>query len=156
MARKRVADILGKSYSEAIKEITHYYGKEPSRWQWGTMHTATFRSQKLGKSGVGPIEALFNRGPFSTGGGEAIVNATGWSIVDGYEVNWLPSMRMIVDLGDLNQSLTVHTTGQSGHAFNDHYSDMSTLWASNRNYPMWWEQDAIIQKAEGHLILVPE
>ncbi len=51
------------------------------------------------------------------GGGEAIVNATGWSVKDGYETNWLPSMRMIVDLGNLNNSVTVHTTGQSGHAY---------------------------------------
>ena len=89
------------------------------------MHASTFRNGTLGESGVGPIEALFNRGPFLTSGGEAVINATGWSVQDGYETNWLPSMRMIVDLSNLNNSVTVHTTGESGHAYHPHYDDMA-------------------------------
>jgi len=88
-------------------------------------------------------------------GGEAIVDATGWSIIDGYAVNWLPSMRMIVDLSNLNQSLTIHTTGESGHAYNKHYIDMEPLWAGIQYYPMWWDQASITQNVEGHLTLTP-
>ena len=148
-------DILKNSFSEAVKEVVDSFGSDSSKWSWGQMHAATFRNQTLGESGVGPIEALFNRGPFPTGGGEAIVDATGWSIIDGYEVNWLPSMRMIVDLGNLNNSVTVHTTGQSGHAYNKHYADMAPLWASIQYYPMWWDQGAITKNIEGHLSLMP-
>jgi len=148
-------DILERSFLEAVKELNKIYGKDPSKWKWGEMHTATFRNQTLGESGVGPIEALFNRGPFSTGGGEAIVNATGWSVINGYEVNWLPSMRMIVDLGNLSNSISVHTTGQSGHAFHPHYADMTQLWANIQYYLMGWDRDTIINGAEGYLILAP-
>jgi penicillin amidase len=109
----------------------------------------------LGESGIGLIENLFNRGPYPTGGGKSIVNATGWSTIDGYFVNWLPSMRMIVDLGDLNNSVTVHTTGQSGHAYNEHYDDMSPLWADIKYYPMWWGQESAMKDSKGHLQLVP-
>ena len=119
------------------------------------MHAATFRNQTLGESGVSLIENLFNRGPFPTGGGEAIVDATGWSVIEGYETNWLPSMRMIVDLGNLNNSVTVHTTGQSGHAYHEHYADMAPLWSTIQYYPMLWSQDAILKAAEGSLTLVP-
>ena len=90
-----------------------------------------------------------------TGGGEAIVDATGWSVINGYETNWLPSMRMIVDLSSLNNSLTVHTTGQSGHAFNKHYNDMTSLWATIQYYPMWWDPSSVEKDAEGQLILAP-
>ncbi len=138
-----------------MAELEKMYGKDSSKWTWGEMHAATFRNQTLGTSGVGPIEALFNRGPFPVGGGEAIVNATGWSVVDGYETNWLPSMRMIVDLGNLENSLTVHTTGQSGHAFNKHYDDMSSMWANIEYYPMLWTLDAVNEDTDGHLKLVP-
>ena len=148
-------DILKKSFSDAVKELVDDYGKDPSNWAWGEIHTATFRNQTLGESGVGLIENLFNRGPFPTGGGEAIVVATGWSVVDGYEVDWLPSMRMIVDLNNLNNSVTVHTTGQSGHAYNKHYSDMTPLWANIKYYPMWWDQDSVTKDAEGYLRLTP-
>ena len=38
----------------------------------------------MGESGIGLIEDLFNRGPFPTSGGKAIVNATGWKTTNGY------------------------------------------------------------------------
>jgi penicillin amidase len=73
----------------------------------------------------------------------------------GFQVDWLPSMRMIVDLGDLNNSVTVHTTGQSGHAYHPHYIDMAPLWANVQYYPMLWDTQTIVNNAEGHLVLTP-
>ena len=149
-------DILRKSFSDGVSELEEMFGKDVSKWKWGDMHASTFRNGTLGESGISLIEDLFNRGPVPTGGGEALVNATGWSVRDGYETNWLPSMRMIVDLSNLNNSLTVHTTGQSGHAYHPHYDDMASLWANIKYYPMWWEQDSVITYAEGHLVLTPK
>jgi penicillin amidase len=148
-------DILQKSIADGVAELESLYGKDISKWTWGKMHAATFRNQTLGESGVGLIEGLFNRGPFPVGGGEAIVNATGWSVKDGYETNWLPSMRMIVDLNDLNKSVTVHTTGQSGHAYSPHYDDMVPMWVNIQYYPMSWNQHDVLPDAEGHLHLLP-
>jgi penicillin amidase len=119
------------------------------------MHNAIFANQTLGKSGIAPIEALFNRGPFPTNGGDAIINATGWNATLGYSVDWLPSMRMIVDLGNLNNSLTVHTTGQSGHAYHAHYFDMVDLWRNIQYYPMLWDEQTITAAAEAHLHFRP-
>ncbi|HAV75884.1 MAG TPA: penicillin acylase family protein [Anaerolineae bacterium] len=149
-------DILVKSFEQGIAELEEMFGRDTSKWNWGEMHAATFRNSTLGESGIAPVEALFNRGPFPTGGGDSIVNATGWSINDGYETNWLPSFRMIVDLGDLNNSLTVHTTGQSGHAYHRHYDDMSAMWANVEYYSMLWSEEAITTNAEGHLVLSPK
>jgi penicillin amidase len=148
-------DIIRLAFVHAVKDVQGMFGNDPAKWNWGTMHAATFRNLTLGESGVGPIEALFNRGPFPVGGGEAIVDATGWSVIDGYETNWLPSMRMIVDLSNLNNSVTVHTTGESGHAFNSHYADMTPLWSTIQYYPMQWGQASVTPKAEGHLRLLP-
>ncbi|MBL8099829.1 MAG: penicillin acylase family protein [Anaerolineales bacterium] len=148
-------DIIKKSFSDGVTELESIFGKDVSTWKWGDMHASTFRNGTLGESGIFLIEDLFNRGPFPTGGGEAIVNATGWSVRDGYETNWLPSMRMIVDLGNLDNSQTVHTTGQSGHAYHPHYDDMAPLWANINYYPMWWNLDSIMNDSEGHLVLMP-
>lgn len=147
--------IVRKSFEQGVAELVDLLGRDPAKWNWGEMHASNFRNGTLGESGVPPIESLFNRGPFPTGGGESIVNATGWSVRDGYETNWLPSMRMIVDLGDLNNSLTVHTTGQSGHAFHPHYVDMAPLWADIQYYSMLWDEGEITAAAEGHLVLKP-
>jgi penicillin amidase len=149
-------DMFARAFEETVEQMQKEYGKDPAKWPtWGELHGATFRNATLGESGIGPIEALFNRGPFVTGGGEGIVNATGWTVGESFEVDWLPSMRMIVDLGDLSNSLTVHTTGESGHAYHPHYDDMAPLWASVEYYPMLWDEQAVISNAEGHLYLVP-
>ena len=60
-----------------------------------------------------------------------------------------------VDLGNLNNSFTVHTTGESSHAYNEHYDDMSPLWADVKYYPMWWGQESAMKDSKGHLQLVP-
>ena len=154
--RESREEIIRKSFEQGVAEIEDLLGRDPAKWNWGEMHASTFRNGTLGESGVPPIEALFNRGPFSTGGGESIVNATGWSVRDGYETSWLPSMRMIVDLGNLNNSVTVHTTGQSGHAYHPHYIDMAPLWANIEYFSMLWEEGAVTTEAEGHLRLTPK
>jgi penicillin amidase len=64
-------------------------------------------------------------------------------------------MRMIVDLSNLSNSLSMHTTGQSGHAFHPHYIDMADPWRSLQYHPMLWERGQVESAAESHLRLVP-
>jgi penicillin amidase len=147
--------ILLRAFSESVTEIEKLQGGNPAKWNWGGLHTATFPNLTLGKSGIAPIEALFNRGTFPTSGSGAIVNATGWDATKGYAVNWLPSMRMIVDLGNLSNSVTVLTTGESGHAYDAHYIDMADLWRNIQYYPMLWDETAITTGSAAHLQLLP-
>jgi penicillin amidase len=149
-------EILQIAFKETISQMEKEYGTATNRWpEWGELHTSTFKNATLGESGIAPIEALFNRGPFATGGGESIVNATGWTVGESFVVDWLPSMRMIVDLSDLDNSLTVHTTGQSGHAYHEHYIDMADLWRNIQYYSMWWDEASIIEDSQGHFQLLP-
>ena len=149
-------DMFALAFEETVAQMQKEHGKDLAKWPtWGELHTATFVNQTLGKSGIGPIEALFNRGPFATGGGKSIVNATGWIVGESFEVTSVPSEREIVDLSNLDNSLAIHTTGQSGHAYHPHYDDMAPMWATVQYYPMWWEQASIKADTEGHLRLVP-
>jgi penicillin G amidase len=147
--------ILRQAFAAGLAELEKLQGTDAAKWNWGQLHTITFRNKSLGESGVAPLEALLNRGPYATSGGEAIVNATGWDATQGFEVDWLPSMRMIVDLGEFSRSLAVHTTGQSGHAFNPHYADMVDLWRAIQYAPMRWDETEIETSAEAHLRLDP-
>ena len=108
-----------------------------------------------GESGVAPIEALFNRGPFRTSGGSEIVNATGWDATKSYEVESIPSERMIVDLSDFSQSQSVITTGQSGHAYHPHYIDMADMWRNIQYHPMLWNREVVETASKEHLQLTP-
>jgi len=147
--------ILSQALSSAVQELETSQGKNLSNWNWGDLHLATFKNQSLGESGIAPIEALFNRGPFRTSGGESIVNAVGWSAQDPFLVDWLPSMRMIIDLSDFDQSLTIHTTGQSGHAFHPNYIDMADLWRTIQFHPMLWKRSVVEQNSKANLRLIP-
>ncbi|MBP1703804.1 MAG: Acyl-homoserine-lactone acylase [Chloroflexi bacterium] len=147
--------IFSRAFAKAVDEIEQLQGKDSKRWNWGDLHTATFENQTLGQSGVGPIEALFNRGPFQTPGSSSNVNNIGWDAVDGFNVNSLPSMRMVVDLGNLENSQTMHTTGQSGHAYHPHYIDMADYWRATQYHPMLWSRAQVESGADNYLRLVP-
>jgi penicillin amidase len=55
----------------------------------------------------------------------------------------------------LQNSVTVHPTGESGHAYHPNYIDMAPLWANVEYYSMDWNEQVITSSAEGHLRLVP-
>ncbi len=152
-------DIVRLAFADAVNEMEKRFGRDTDNWSWGEMHTLTLTHPTLGKSGVAPIEALFNRGPFRTSGGSSIVNATGWNArletPETYIVASVPSERVIYDFSDFNNSVAIHTTGESGHAYHPHYVDMTPLWANIEYYPMWWNLDSVTADAEGHLVLTP-
>lgn len=126
-------DVLARAVSDAHTELTELLGSDPDGWRWGDLHRASFENQTLGQSGIAPIEMLFNRSaPPDVSGGSAIVNATGWIAPEGYDLVSLPSFRMVVDLANFDNSLSIHMTGQSGHAFHPHYFDMAEDWAEGR------------------------
>jgi penicillin amidase len=124
-------------------------------WRWGDLHTATFENQSLGQSGIAPIEWIFNRGPVETDGTIATVNNTGYDLGHPFVVDTTPSYRQIVDLGDFASSLSIHTTGQSGHPFHPHYDDMIEMWRNLQYHPMLWARAQVEAAAEAHLQLTP-
>ncbi|GIG61316.1 penicillin amidase [Longispora fulva] len=148
-------DILAAAMADAERELTERFGKDPKAWRWGDLHTLTLTNQTFGKSGIGPIEWLFNRGPFPVAGGGGIPNATGWDAPDGYEVTAVPSMRMIVDMSDLDASRWVQLTGNSGHAFDEHYDDQFPLWQKGQDLPMRWNEATIRREAASTQVLRP-
>jgi penicillin amidase len=148
--------MIAKAFELGVDEIEKLLGKDPAKWTWGDLHLADFRNQTLGESGIAPLEAIFNRGGFRASGGSSIVNATSWDAASGsYMVESLPSLRMIVDLGNLANSLAIHTTGESGHAYHPHYIDMADLWRNIQYHPMNWAQEQVQAASAAHLRLIP-
>jgi penicillin G amidase len=147
--------VLQQAMVDARAEMTRLQGKDPREWTWGWVHELEVQNGSFGASGIGPIEALFNRGPLRLGGGPSTVDAVGWNAAAGYDVNWVPSMRMVVDLSDLDASRWINLTGASGHAFHRHYFDQAALWSSGRTTQWPWTPEAVEDAAEHTLTLTP-
>ncbi|HEY5846609.1 MAG TPA: penicillin acylase family protein, partial [Microlunatus sp.] len=148
-------DILVQAMTDARKELTSLMARDTDEWAWGRIHRVTLRNQTLGRSGVGAIERLFNRGDFAIGGASGVINAMGFDDRTGYDVVSGPTMRMTVDLADLDQSVWVNQTGVSGHAFAGNYDDQTALWATNQTWPFVTSRAAVEARTRSRLILTP-
>ena len=124
---------------QARLELTTKLGKDPKRWQWGRLHRLRLEQIPLGDPDVAaPLRKLFNRGPYLAPGGSSTVNAFSWdasSEPETFDVTSAPSMRMIVDLSNLDQSRWVNQTGISGHPGDSHYDDQLGTWLKGKDYP---------------------
>ena len=149
-------ETLQAAMAAAVDELTATLGDDPSGWRWGALHTLLLQNQTLGDSGIAPIEMLFNRGPIEVAGGDSTVDAAGWTPMDGYEVDWVPSMRQVVDLSDFDASTWVNLTGASGHAFNAHYADQIDAWQSGDQFPWAFSRSAVDAEAVDVLTLMPQ
>ena len=149
-------EILHRAMVRARLDLTRRLGKDPATWGWGRLHTLTLRHRVLGQEGVpDPVQALFNRGPVELPGGSAIVNANGWDASKGFEVDKAPSMRMVVDLADLDASTWVNQTGASGHPYSPHYVDQTDAWARGESYPWPSSEGAVRAAKQEELTLTP-
>ncbi|MFD0154275.1 penicillin acylase family protein [Streptomyces sp. NPDC055721] len=147
--------LLARAMKDARWELTAKLGKDISTWSWGRLHQLTLKNQTLGTAGPGFVQQLLNRGPWNLGGGEAAVDATGWNAAGGYEVIWVPSMRMVVNVGDWDKSRWVNLTGASGHAFADHYTDQTDTWAKGELYDWAYGKAAVDASTKDTLVLKP-
>ncbi|MFE2559813.1 penicillin acylase family protein [Streptomyces sp. NPDC059352] len=145
--------LLARAMKDARWELTAKLGKDISTWSWGRLHQLTLKNQTLGTAGPGLVQQLLNRGPWNLGGGEAAVDATGWNAAGGYEVIWVPSMRMVVNVGDWDRSRWVNLTGASGHAFDSHYTDQTDTWAKGELFDWAYGKAAVDAATKDTLVL---
>ncbi|WP_434590824.1 penicillin acylase family protein [Streptomyces sp. A5-4] len=148
-------ELLDRAMKDARWELTAKLGKDVDTWSWGRLHQLTLKNQTLGIEGPGVLRWMLNRGPWNLGGGEAAVNATGWNAAGGYEVLWVPSMRMVVNLKDLDKSRWINLTGASGHAYSAHYTDQTDKWAKGQLLDWAFTDDAVEKSTSDKLVLRP-
>ena len=150
-------EILKRALVDARLDLARKLGKEPVTWRWGRLHQLDLEHQVMGGDSVpGVVRQVFNRGGIELGGGNSIVDANAWNAsAPGYDVTAGPSMRMVVDLSNLDASRWVNSTGQSGHAMADHYADQIDAWAANETYPWPFTAAATDKAAEERLTLSP-
>ncbi|MGW0842514.1 penicillin acylase family protein [Streptomyces sp. NPDC002787] len=148
-------ELFARAMRDARWELTAKLGKDIDTWSWGRLHRLFLKNQTLGTEGPDFLQYMLNRGPWKLGGGEATVNATGWNAAGGYEVVWVPSMRMVVNLGDLDKSKWINLTGASGHAYNAHYTDQTDKWVKGELLTWSFSDKAVQESTSDTLLLKP-
>jgi penicillin amidase len=140
------------SLAQALGELRARLGDDMDTWRWGRLHQLRF-DHVLGR--VKPLDRLFCRGPYPVGGDGDTPCQIALAPGSYAATEWVPSYRQIVDLGDLSQSRSIHTTGQSGLPGSPHYDDFIPLWLQGRYHPMLFDRQAILDDLEHMLVLRP-
>ncbi len=145
-------EIIRKSLEQALEELQKN-NSEIKTQQWEKFHTLTLKHPLSKKK---PLDKLFNLGPFSVGGTGTSINNGEYSFIKPYEVALGPSMRTIVDLGNINNTFSVLPVGQSGQVFHKNYSDQTPLWLNGTYHTIPISKNIIEKNTKYKLLLEPK
>jgi penicillin amidase len=151
--RQTCAEILSNSLETALSDLERRYGADMAQWQWGRAHVALSEHRPFGK-----VEALagFFDIRIPTPGDTYTVNVGRYNLRDAKEPfasRHAPSMRALYDLSNLENSLFIHSTGQSGNVFSPLYRNFTERWAEVRYLPMKTSRTAVEAGKLGTLTL---
>ena len=150
--RKRNEVLLG-SLAAAWAELEARQGLDPQRWQWGKLHFSFFvhpMAPILDKAG----QAQVNVGPLPRGGSAYTVNVSSYHPDSFWQAHG-PSFRMVLDVGNWDNSRAINTPGQSGDPSSPHYRDLAGSWAEGKYFPLLYSRDAVQKAARKVIELVP-
>ena len=137
-----------QALDKALSYLAKEYGNDPKKWSWGEAHTAISEHRPLSK--IPLIGKLFNIStPFP--GDSNTINVGRLELLrssNPYETLQAASLRTIYDLSDLEKSLFIYQTGQSGWVQSKLYRNMSSLWANNEYLPLKMKSDNVKRHLE--------
>src|SRR5688572_21020644 len=136
-----------RALHRAIEELVRRQGGDPASWRWGAIHRVTFAHPMGNAIPFG----LINLGPYERPGDDDTVNDAAYDPAKPYDLRAHASLRMVVDLGDVDSSWSVLPTGQSGQPAAGHWGDQTQLWLRGGLKPMPLSRSRI--DAKGTLVL---
>jgi penicillin amidase len=149
------ADVILNSFKKTFSFLENQLGQNVDNWHWSRVLSVE-HEHAIGKAG-GLLRKFFNVGPFETIGGNEVINnqifkldSTGY-----YKVTAGPSTRRIVDFSDVENSLSILPTGQSGNVFSEHYKDQAKKFLNGEFVKMKLNRIQI-ERSKNVLILTPK
>ena len=127
-AKETCAQLAARAFDFAAADLARRYG-EPAQWRWGHAHPAAGDHRPFGFFPV--VSRWFNVSPETPGDGFT-VNVGATTIRDEarpFANRHAASMRAIYDLADLDRSLYMQSTGQSGNVLSPWYASFAERWA---------------------------
>lgn len=145
-------DIVTQSFVEAISALENQLGNNISQWTWNKVHTLE-HSHPIGK--VDALRSYFNVGPFEINGTREVINnlAFYYDKSGEYKVTSGPSTRRVIDFSDIENSLSILPTGQSGNVFSEHYEDQAEMYNNGEFRKMMLNKEDIKSTSKNVLII---
>jgi penicillin G amidase len=146
---KLLLSTLSSAYRDAAKRM----GDDANSWAWGKLHQGYFAHALTAlQSTKNPKEMIV--GPLPKGGGDSTPMMAAYRPAD-FRVYLGASVRIVVDVGDWDNSQWINSPGQSGDPRSPHYGDLAPLWAKGEYVPMLYSQEAIKKVTEQRIVLAP-
>jgi len=144
---------IAAALTQAVRTLQERFGSKPAGWAWGHIRPLILR-HPLGVRP--PLDRLLNLGPFPAGGDSTTVSPMGTRLIDVTgNPRGLANLRMVLDVGNWEESVFVLAGGQSGNPLSPHYNDMLTLWQRGEGVAIAWSPEAIARVAHHVLELLP-
>jgi penicillin amidase len=153
-AKETREQIITQALKTTLSELETQFGKDASDWEWEKAvtveHPHPLGSQK-------PLDKIFNVKTDPVEANEEAVNKLAFKLNgEGiYKVTSGPAMRIILDFADVEGSVSVLPTGNSGNRFSKHYADQKELYAKGKYRPQLMNGAEIKENAKGTLRLIP-
>ena len=120
-------DMVARALERTDGDFTKW--SEAGNTAWADVHTLTY-THPLGS--VFPLKYFLNRGPYAVRGGRDCVMTSTFGNRDKFKVVHLSTFRMILDLGNPENSRMVNSSGQSGHFMSRFYDDQIRLYVEEK------------------------
>ena len=130
--------LLARGLGLALDEIERRFGPEAADREWAQRHRLTL-SHPL--AAVPVLGSMLRVGPVSLPGDRHAILANGARNAQDLDVDSVPVMRTIFDLGDPSRSRFVLAGGQSGHPLSPWFVDQFPLWARGENLALLATRD---------------
>tara|TARA_A100001391_G_scaffold201255_1_gene187815 strand:- start:1817 stop:2416 length:600 start_codon:yes stop_codon:yes gene_type:complete len=143
-------DIVLMSFAQTWESLIKDFGEDTSQWTWDKVHTLE-HGHPFGQ--VASLRKYFNVGPFPVEGTREVINnlAFPYDSTGFYKVNSGPSTRRIIDFSDVENSISILPTGQSGNPFSKHYDDQAQMYVNGEFRKMMMNKKEIEETAESIL-----
>ena len=145
-------DLLGEALDDAIAELEEHLGPDRREWRWGALHRARFAAPLARMPGLGGV---FTAADLELGGDEQTIAQAGFDAREGFPAAVIPSWRQVFDLADLDRSIGVLPTGQSGNPASPHWNDQAPRWSSGLHHPLPFTREAVDEHAKTASRLLP-
>jgi penicillin amidase len=141
--------VLGETAVKAVADLERRLGTEIGKWRLGEVQCMSI-AHPLSPDAVNTLGI----GPLPLGGHANTINKAESFLAD-LQVRHGPSFRIVLDVGDWDQSVAVNMPGQSGDPRSDHYRDMVTPWHQGGYVPLLWSREKVEAQARTTLELLP-